>query len=1683
MKQIILASAISQSAALRRFLVLLPVMLLSLSDLFAQTTWNGSVSSNWSDAQNWSNGVPDASADVIISAAGTSPAIEGNVVMYAKSVLVEANATLTIGATAILIVSGSGEFTTTFTFRAAMNNLGHVINGGGIKLGTVFFPVPQYAIVNQGTFDNKPGARIHIDRVNDTAIYNTATGTFNNEAGIFIGAELATGFHGIWNENLFNNKPTGNIKINRVLQRGIMNYENTGTGLRGSFTNEGKISMGTLQNVGDSGIENMADFTNEVGGTITIDRAIAGIFQTTSGDFTNKGKLVVGTSEPGRSLEKAIRNQGEFFNVSCAELSLFSALDNLRTFSNAGLLYIQSERAHPFTTSLQNTGILTFFANSQTFGAIVNNGIIITSKTIPACGGAVNVLTLGKMEGFFVEGIFTDPEATVSAGTYHEGSNTFEPAASIAARVHTFYIKIRSANGCTRTIPWQLTVPEGIITVTILEPTIVQPTEAVPTGTITINTQGTGELEYSVNDGSSWSAEPIFAGLPDGNYHIKVRSKISAGCEVSYTQNPVKLRLNIVVDETDIWTGSVSSDWANGQNWRDKSIPTASNGVIIPNVSNPPIINAGTTGVALAVKVEENATLTIENGADLNLSGSLAYESLASGAEPLNLTATLNNIGTVMNSGTLHIGSQSSAGTFGIVNQGTINNAAGGKINVDRSVDTGIFNAAGNFTNAADITIGSLGNVGNHGIWNDATFNNQGDGHIKIDRSTLRAIKNNADPLKSISATFNNSAAITIGENFSVGVTGIENLANFNNSGNGAIKIQRSTGTGFYNAAGNFINDAVISVGGTTGAGTNGIANWGNLSNSANASIYIDQAGKFGLLNAAGTLNNSGKLLIGEATSGGAMAIENHAVFKNASGAEIQINHTLAAGIHHLTGSFTNDGTITMGAIGSTGTNGLWTEADFTNTATGKIYIDKTNAYGGSSLKLINGVFDNSGEIRLGMNGTSGKTSIFVDGNATLNNNTGALLTADRSSTASVEVKGIINNAGRLQLGSLAYVGNYGLYITGTVNNNLGTDGLRGEIQISNTGVCALYTINTLINNADLNIGVAESVGTSGMENRGTVQNNAGARISIDRSTVVGLTHVKGTFDNAGTLSIGANHAVGPSGFINQATFQNLAGGTVGIDRTFRMALRNDGTFSNAGNVTIGALTSVGATGLETNSIFNNNAGGHIRIDNATDIALSNAAGTFTNEADITIGAATAVGRYGLVNRAAFTSNAGHIRIDRSSDTGLYESSGTFTNKAKITIGASETVGIHGIFNEGAFLNQEQGDILIDRTTLAGLRNFNGTFNNQANITIGTNASVGTYGIRNQAAFANDAGGNIKIDNAAEGVFVEDNTFTNAGSITIGGVHAVGALLTRQGSGNFSNNSGGNFKATGQIAAAGFTNAGGTLSPGYSPGMLTFNESKDFSNSIMDIEIDGAGIAGVNYDQIEVSGTATLGGTLKLTVNYSPVDGDEITILKAAVISGKFSSVSGASRWRIEYSDNAVKLIYDSSLPVNLVKFNARATGPTIELNWRTASETDNAGFYIERSANGISWQDIGFLAGNGTVSTTQDYHFQDTNPIPGLNYYRLRQMDFDGKTEHSRIQAASFEGQDDELIVWADQLRQLHVKTEDRVEQVTVFDVSGRIVAVSKLKSVDLSHVNAGLLLVRIQTINGIVTKKLLLW
>jgi hypothetical protein len=90
-------------------------------------------------------------------------------------------------------------------------------------------------------------------------------------------------------------------------------------------------------------------------------------------------------------------------------------------------------------------------------------------------------------------------------------------------------------------------------------------------------------------------------------------------------------------------------------------------------------------------------------------------------------------------------------------------------------------------------------------------------------------------------------------------------------------------------------------------------------------------------------------------------------------------------------------------------------------------------------------------------------------------------------------------------------------------------------------------------------------------------------------------------------------------------------------------------------------------------------------------------------------------------------------------------------------------------------------------------------------------------------------------------------------------------------------------------------------------------------------------------------------------------------------------------------------------LPVELVSFTGEMRDGAVHLAWRTASEQNNAGFEVERRAQGGTWNTLGFVRGAGTTTEARSYTFTD-NGASGNVQYRLKQVDFDGQFEYSNI-------------------------------------------------------------------------------
>lgn len=97
-------------------------------------------------------------------------------------------------------------------------------------------------------------------------------------------------------------------------------------------------------------------------------------------------------------------------------------------------------------------------------------------------------------------------------------------------------------------------------------------------------------------------------------------------------------------------------------------------------------------------------------------------------------------------------------------------------------------------------------------------------------------------------------------------------------------------------------------------------------------------------------------------------------------------------------------------------------------------------------------------------------------------------------------------------------------------------------------------------------------------------------------------------------------------------------------------------------------------------------------------------------------------------------------------------------------------------------------------------------------------------------------------------------------------------------------------------------------------------------------------------------------------------------------------------------------------LPIELLTFTAKQEGNQVALNWITVSEINNDYFTIEKSNNGKDWSIIETMSGAGNSSISIDYTTFDQNPYLGLNYYRLKQTDYDGKSEYFEVKTVYFE-------------------------------------------------------------------------
>ena len=163
-------------------------------------------------------------------------------------------------------------------------------------------------------------------------------------------------------------------------------------------------------------------------------------------------------------------------------------------------------------------------------------------------------------------------------------------------------------------------------------------------------------------------------------------------------------------------------------------------------------------------------------------------------------------------------------------------------------------------------------------------------------------------------------------------------------------------------------------------------------------------------------------------------------------------------------------------------------------------------------------------------------------------------------------------------------------------------------------------------------------------------------------------------------------------------------------------------------------------------------------------------------------------------------------------------------------------------------------------------------------------------------------------------------------------------------------------------------------------------------------------------------------------------------------------------------------------LPVELSTFKAELISENrIALNWQTQSELNNKGFEIQRATDSNNWKTLAFVEGNGTSSETRNYFFIDKNPVAGFNYYRLKQIDFDGKFDFSKIKVinnntfTTFQF----YPTLATNFIQIETKPTDDFK-IQIFDLMGKmILEKNNVHNLDVSNFQNGQYYIKI-LING---------
>ncbi len=171
-----------------------------------------------------------------------------------------------------------------------------------------------------------------------------------------------------------------------------------------------------------------------------------------------------------------------------------------------------------------------------------------------------------------------------------------------------------------------------------------------------------------------------------------------------------------------------------------------------------------------------------------------------------------------------------------------------------------------------------------------------------------------------------------------------------------------------------------------------------------------------------------------------------------------------------------------------------------------------------------------------------------------------------------------------------------------------------------------------------------------------------------------------------------------------------------------------------------------------------------------------------------------------------------------------------------------------------------------------------------------------------------------------------------------------------------------------------------------------------------------------------------------------------------------------------------------SVLPVLWQSFTATAQkNESVSLVWEVSQQINDKGYNVERSADGINWNQLGFVASSGSSEGIAQYSFTDESAAAGKNYYRISEVDMDGKENYSEIRTVNIDNNASSTVsVWPNPTKDvIHVQTNGEGYSIArIYNLSGALIGESKIQAgvstVNVSNLSFGMYIINIKTADG---------